>query len=251
MTAIFLLSAPRKLHDYTKAIVVLVFCLFGTCLLGQPSVPPYILYRPTFLTRDFSHTGGLSFVMRIPESDNAYLISTHRVFGPAGGFDHQLSGADVARVFVAAAGVSVCDPMVAIIAKPSLEVSHAAVATANEAGADVSVFRLKAWGFAAALLPERGPVRRGDRVWVVVKDGQKEAVELRSATIVSLSRGEIRYWLHDQDASYAGSSGAPLVSEAGRLLGMHLDIFRTETEQRYGRASPVWEIERAAAGTEN
>ena len=222
--------------------------LAGYPAAARPELPPDVVFRPTFLTADYSHGGGTAFVMRLPESGRVFLVSTHRVFGPAGGFDHQLSGADVARVFVAVAAVSAGKSRLAILAGSPVAIHDARVADAAGSERDLSLFPLETWGFAPTLVPERGAVRRGDRVWLAVKSLETETVELRGATISELRRREIRYRLHDQEADYGGTSGAPLLAENGRLLGMHLGILRNEAGQRFGHACPVWAIEEAAEG---
>jgi hypothetical protein len=211
-----------------------------------PVPPPHVIFRPVFLTADFAHYAGMAFRLKHPAAARHYLVTSHSLFGPAAHLDIQMTPDDIARVIVAAIGVSCTDPSELVIARPYVHVSHARPSDENGSGDDLALFEISSssGGGAPALTLDPAPPVKGDRVWIFVKHPGKSVVAPEAAVIAWVSGGEIRYLIDDPGADLRGSTGAPLLSGDGHVLGIHLGTFTAKSGRLYGYACPGASIHR-------
>lgn len=221
-----------------------LFVGLALCLQAQPQPPPNVLFRPTFLTADLAHYAGLAFRLEDPKSGLHYLVTAHSIFGPAADLDIQMTSDDIARVIVAAVGVSCTDPRSIVVARRYYPLPDARRADEEGADKDIAMFELPAHLGEPALRLDSAPALRGDAVWIYVKVPGKNEVSPELATIAWVGDGELRYFLHDQNVDLRGTTGAPLLAPDGTVVGMHLGIFTASSGRRFGFACPAQAIRR-------
>ena len=215
--------------------------LFFLALLAraQPVPPPNMIFRPAFLTPDFAHYAGMAFRLEDETSGRHFLVTAHSLFGPAADLDIQMTSEDIERVIVGAVGVSCTDPRSLVLARRYLSLPGARRSDEQGAEKDIAMFELP-----PPRMGERGlrldsaPPLRGDRVWVYVKYPNTARVGLEPATLAWVSDKEIRYLLQNQEVDLSGTTGAPVLSADGKVVGMHLGIFTARTGRRFGYATP-------------
>ena len=227
---------------FFRALRLLCALLLGglaVSVSAQPKPPPNVLFRPAFLTPDLAHYAGLAFRLEDEKSGLHYLVTAHSLFGPAADLDVQMTSEDIARVIVAAVGVSCTDPRSVVLARRYLPLPDARRADEKGADKDIAMFELPArLGERALRLDAAVPVR-GDRVWVYVKYPGAARVGLEPATLAWISDGELRYFLQNQDADLRGTTGAPLLADDGSVVGMHLGVFTGGSGRKFGFACPA------------
>jgi hypothetical protein len=207
---------------------------------AAPKAVPNVIFRPSFLTEDFAHYAGMAFRLKEERSGRHFLVTAHSLFGPAADLDVQMSDEDIARVVVAAVGVSCTDPRVLVLSRRHVSVAGARRADERGAEKDITLFELPAGGPAvpALSLDEAVPVR-GDKGWLYVKHADTRRVRLEPVVLAWVSEREIRYFLTDQQADLRGTTGAPILSETGKVLGMHLGVFTSRMGRNFGYAVPA------------
>jgi hypothetical protein len=227
--------------NYVRYIWSLLFvCALPVC--AQPVPPPNVLFRPTFLSQDIAHYAGTAFRVKDGPTGQPYFVTAHSLFGPAADMDVQMSSEDIARVIVAAVGVSCTDPRNVVIAHNYIPLPGARRADAEGAEKDLAVFELPNRLGDASLLIDPTPLIRGDRVWVYLKYAGTARVGLESAVIAYVSDKEIRYYFENQEADFRGSTGAPILSAEGKVAGMNLGTFTSKTGRRFGYGPPAGAI---------
>jgi hypothetical protein len=209
-------------------------------LQAAPKAVPNVIFRPSFLTEDFAHYAGMAFRLKEERSGRHFLVTAHSLFGPAADLDVQMTDEDIARVVVAAVGVSCTDPRVVVISRRHVPVAGARRADEKGAEKDMTLFELAPGGadVPALVLDEATPLK-GDKVWLYVKHADTRRVRLEPATLAWVSEREIRYILTDQEADLRGTTGAPILSETGAVVGMHLGVFSSRTGRKFGYAVPA------------
>jgi hypothetical protein len=209
-----------------------------------PVPPPNVIFRPTFLTADIAHYTGMAFRVRSEATSQHYLVTCHSLFSPTFGLDVQMTADDIARVIVAAVGVSCTDRSVVVLAKPYIYVPDARPADRNGNGAekDLALFYLPTRGDEPALRLDPAPPIVGDRVWIYVKYAGTAKVGLEGATIAWKSEKEIRYLLDNQNADLRLVNGAPILSADSDVVGIHIGTFTSKLGRIFGYACPASSI---------
>lgn len=215
--------------------MAIVFRSFALCLLAvfavssaraQPSVPPHIACKPTFLLAHESFFGGTAFVARVPGGKRNVLVTCHHLFGPATGRDEQMSGADVARDVVGVAGVSLTDGRTVLTAGPALAVPEARPLDERGCDRDVALFLIPPPvppATASASLPlATRPARTGDRVWLLFRVRGRDAPGLYRAKITNVSPAQVEFEFAETELELRGSSGAPLLNDAGDVVAVNV-----------------------------
>jgi hypothetical protein len=211
----------------------------GLVASAQPVPLPNVIFRPSFLTPDLAYSAGMAFRARRENSEQQYLVTAHSLFGPAADLDVQMSSADIERMIVAAVGVSCTDPRSVVMARRYLPLPDARRADEKGADKDIAMFELPArLGERALVLDQSVPVP-GDKVWLYVKYAGTARVGLEPAKLAWISDHEIRYLLENQTVDLRGTTGAPLLSAEGTLVGMHMGIFTSKAGRKFGYACPA------------
>lgn len=232
-------GSSSSLRAFACVFVALICGMAPPPSHAQPAPPPNVLFRPAFLAPDLAHYAGLAFRLEDEKSGLHYLVTAHSLFGPAADLDVQMTSEDIARIIVAAVGVSCTDPRSVVLARRYLPLPDARRADEKGAEKDIAMFELPARLGERALRLDPGVPLRGDHVWVYVKYPGTSRVGLEPATLAWVTDGEIRYFLQNQDADLRGSTGAPLLAADGSVVGMHLGVFSARTGRKFGFASPA------------
>ena len=205
-----------------------------------PPVPPAnVLFRPFFLTTDIAHYTGTAFRLRSESTNQHYLVTAHSLFSPVYGLDVQMSADDIARIIIAAVGVSCTDRSVVVVARPYVYIKDARATDTNGSEKDLALFRLPVTGEEPALTLDPAPPINGDRVWLYVKYAGTSKVGLEPATIAWTSDKEIRYLFENQTVDLRLMNGAPLLSSDSQVVGMHLATFTSKFGRLFGVACPA------------
>lgn len=213
--------------------------------IAPPRPPANVIFRPTFLTPDLGHNAGMAFRLKHEKSGRHYLASSHSLFGPAADLDVQMTSDDIARLVVAVVGVSCTDPKHLVVARPYVRLPGAR--RSDEAGSekDIALFALTAVSDEPALVLDPGVPIKGERVWIYVKYPGTNRVGLEGATIAYTSDKELRYLLDNPLAELGGTTGAPVLSDEGLVVGMQLGTFNRKSGNVYGYACPasaLWKV---------
>lgn len=206
----------------------------------RPDPPENVLFRPFFLTPDIAHYAGLAFRIRHEASGQHYLVTAHSIFSPAYGLDVQMTSADIAKVIVAAVGVSCTDRNKIVVAQPYVLIPDAKPADdKGNSEKDIALFRIAAREGEPSLLLDPAPPLQGDRVWLFVKYPDSPRLGLEPATMAFVSPKEIRYLLDNKLADLKGTVGAPLLDKDGYVVGIHLGTYTAPSGRVYGFACPA------------
>jgi hypothetical protein len=215
--------------------------LFAVALTAaaQPVPLPNVIFRPTFLSPDIAHNAGMAFRVKDPVGGGHYFVTAHTLFGPAADLDIQMSSEDIARVIVAAVGVSCTDPKNVVVARNYVPLPGARRADDKGSEKDIAVFELPNKLNDLSLVLDPSPMVRGERVWLFVKYNGTNRVGLEGAIVAYVTETEIRYVLENQEVDLKSTTGAPVLSKEGKVVGMHLGVFSSQTQRRFGYAAPA------------
>lgn len=219
------------------------------------SVPPkniyaHVVFRPNFLTADIAHYAGIAFRLRSGRTGRHFLVCPMTMFGPAAELREQMSSVDIARVIVAAVGVAIDDPEYLVIAKPYIKMDDARPTDEKGCEKDIVLFALSDAPGDPSMTVDPAPAIKGDKVWMYTKLTGINKVSLVGATVAWVSPNEIRYHLDDQNADLSNTSGSPLLSSDGLVVGMHIGTFKTQSGMVFGFACPGAALRQAMEGQE-
>jgi hypothetical protein len=211
----------------------------------HPKIPAHVVFRPTFLTRDFSHTIGTGFLIEGKSSDSSFLVTVHHVFGPDGGLESELTGAHVPAVFPRAVGFSFDkDPML-LTTDEGVPVFDARKADDNGAERDIALFRVRGWSAGKTLKFARKRPELNQEAWIVLRDPVENEMVFAKVVLAWMSETEFRYLIPDPHLNYTGASGAPVIDKNGDVIAMHVGFFTSKSGRRFGfgcPASAIWEV---------
>jgi hypothetical protein len=197
------------------------------------------LFRPNFLTPDIAHYAGLAFRLRHATSGQHFMVTCHSLFSPTFGLDVQLTAADIAKVIVAAVGVSCSDRTKIVVAQPYVTTVDARPADDKGSEKDIAAFRILETAGEPSLVLDSAPPIVGDKVWIYVKYPGTPKLGLEPATLAWVSPTEIRYLLKNKSADLHNTRGAPLLDVDGRVVGIHIGTFVSKTGNVFGFACPA------------
>jgi hypothetical protein len=222
---------------------------------GGPASAASSICRPVFKTGDGDLEAGTAFVVRRSGSDAGknVLVTAHHLFGPDGGLERQHAWNEL-PAFVRSVK---CAPMKKgtpkIAGGRAFAVSGARVHSEKGPACDVAVFPLAdSKAPALSLSSELPPVK--SRVWLVAElaNARPGAPLLHGATVVQADNEWISFVYDDPTIDIQATSGAPVVDESGRVVGINIGAM-TQGKKRVGMAqsSPVLigAIARGGAGT--
>ncbi len=221
-----------------------------------PRVPLRRIFRPLFKTPDYEFEAGTAFLARVSFCSDPILFTALQNIGPAGGYYHQALGSDLDDLVSgidlreAYTGEKMLSPEIEPLSIPGA----AALGTPSEVG-DVAAFRSRGSAHldSGSLSEDAFPPSPGSHVWVAfgsapasrdgidtAHDGRPEGPSPRiHHGLVTESRDGLLYYVLDTPAAPPrGSSGAPVLAEGGRIVGIHLGS-TTDGGKIHGIATPV------------
>ncbi|RRJ94980.1 serine protease [Opitutaceae bacterium TAV4] len=188
----------------------------------------------------------MAFRLQHPPDGRHYLVTSHSLFGPAADLDVQMTPDDIARVIIAAIGISCDHASELVTARPYLRIPDARRSDETGSEKDLALFEIRAPAHdAPALTLDPAPPIKGDRVWIYIKHPGKPTTGLEGATIAWTTEKELRYLLDNPAADLRGTTGAPVLSATGGVIGINLGTFTAKSGRVYGYACPGSSIRRA------
>ncbi|WAS94605.1 DUF4240 domain-containing protein [Nannocystis punicea] len=215
---------------------------------GAPPLARGAVNKPEFVSAIGPFAAGSAFPLAFPELGRDLLVSCQHLFGPAGGLSKDVPGELMDR-FVES--VNLTDPFDGAptgAAGRSLSIPGA---NGDDPTHDLSAFALPD-GHALPLLrlSARNP-SAGDVVFLAgsVRAGAPRTKRLHRAIKVADTRGLGMVAFDRPDLALGGTSGAPLLSEQGEVVGLLVRFIPGKTT--YGellQAEQIRELLRAIAG---
>ena len=177
------------------------------------------MFKPTFLTGYDSLTAGTGFVIR---SGNEFIfITAHHLFGPAAGLERDLTPAEAKEFASALAASSMQQHELLLTSAEMLLIPSAKACDEKDAGHDIAAFRLKSYRGPSLIVSGTAP-KLGDKVYLLARPRGEEKLRLIAGEIRRFSTDEMEYFYSESGFNFAGTSGAPVLNEAGEVVGMNL-----------------------------
>ena len=221
-------------------LLLLAGCAYGSEAVElHPNLPAHVVFRPTFLTRDYSFTSGTGFLVEGKSTSSSFLVTVHHIFGPVGGLEEQFSGDLIPAVFLRAVGFSFDQKPLLLTTDEGVPVHDARKADTKGSERDIALFRVRGWSANKSLELVSKPPAVAEKVWLVLRDTARNNLRFAEATVAYESSTEIRYLLTNADLNYSGASGAPVVNAAGEVVGMHIGLFTSKSGRTFGFACPA------------
>jgi len=231
---------------------------FGFCLLigvggisassayADPVRPPQVLYKPNFLLLDDSWTAGTGFIVRLKQP-GLFFITANHLFGPDAGLKSQMPPDDIARDVKGVVGLSMQKTSETIWFPEFIKIADADSVESQAYAKDIAVFRRNDMPDIQALEFAEDMPKKGDRVWVFARQRGDDVPGLLAATVEEASDTALIYVFDKSDFRLAGTSGAPVLNEAGKVVGINLAGGLMPDKQFKGWANPVSAIRQELA----
>jgi hypothetical protein len=203
-------------------VVAAVLFAMASAHGDEPKVPQNVLVKPTFLLANGSWSGGTAFLLRSADRPEVLLVTCHHLFGPATGREKQMTNQEIARDVRGAVGLSMQDGATILVAPKYLKVPAARAMDENGAERDLALFVVRSEEKLPALeLADGAPPRVGQTVYVFARLRSEERPRLLEAVVAQVAENWLLYAFKDK-LDLAGTSGAPVLDEKGRVVGMNV-----------------------------
>lgn len=204
-----------------------------------PKIPSHVVFRPTFLTRDFSFTAGTGFLLEGKTEGSSFLVTAYHLFGPAGGLDNQIAGDMIPKVFPRAVGFSFDPDPILLTTDEGVPFPDARKSDENGCEKDFAFYRVRGWSANRSLELSRKIPVIGEKVWLILRSIARDDLLFAEAVVAWQSPNEIRYYLQNPDYMYSGASGAPVVNALGEVVAMHSGTFTSQSGRKFGFGAPA------------
>jgi hypothetical protein len=198
---------------------------------AEPAPSRSALFRPTFLWAERSQTAGQAFLISVPHRfrSEIFLVSCFHVLG------------DRPAELIGVAAISAETPPRMISSALPLPNPRAARVHNRSAAGDLSLFRIRASERAATLhLASQSP-KVNERVWLFAQAFGEARARLHGATIRGVTREYLDYVFDESEVEFGGTSGAPILNEAGEVVGINVSGGKSGGEL-HGYANPAVNI---------
>jgi hypothetical protein len=233
-----------KIRLYSLCALILFGSAFSHALPEAPvdllpKIPKHVVFRPTFLTRDFSFTAGTGFLLEGRSMDSSFLVTVHHLFGPAGGLEKQIAGDKIPLVFPRAVGFSFDPDPILLTTDEGYPVADARKGDDKGCEKDIALYRVRGWSANKSLELSKQPPLVGEKVWLVLRNIAKDDLLFAECVVAWRSATEVRYLLNNPDLLYSGASGAPVVDAYGNVVAMHVGTFTAQSGRKFGFGCPA------------
>jgi Trypsin-like peptidase domain len=208
-------------------VIVLLWCSEAADSMSELAPPPEIvgaICRPEFQTANDKFEAGTAFMARAfsGSSWRPVLVTAHHLFGPSGGLPRQIRWNELPSVVRSVRCTSFMSER-DTRSGPPLRVQDARPFSEEGFPRDVAVFALPD-GSDRALQFSTGVPVSGQRVWLVarVAGGEPPTKLLHRASLVKADKTWIRFQYDNSKLELRATSGAPVVDERGRVIGINL-----------------------------
>lgn len=205
-----------------KKILLVVGLMTSLQAAAAPDAASFHICRPTFDVSGETMVAGTAFILQDPKKPRTLLLTAHHLFGEAGGLSRQFAGHELPSAVSKTECKWFKGNRTPLKAGPALPVKNAGIFFAPGSQRDMAVFSLPAKeGQALELAPAAAKV--GDTVWLVarVQSGAPPALLLHKARVVRVEGPGLLYAFENAQLSIAATSGAPVVNEDGKLVGVN------------------------------
>ena len=233
-----------------KALFATLLFFVAASAVADPKVDRNALLLPTYIFEQQPPiSAGFAFIFE--EAGQRYVATAFHVFGPPGGMRVPLSAREIPDEVKALAGLCLGDSKTVVVAQPSLLIEDARAVDAKGGEADLTLFRMPDARAKAALTLAAAPPKIGAPVWILTRLFDRPEARLYPAKVIESTPKLLRYRFEDGSLNLRACSGAPLVDEAGAVVGMHLG-FGTKADVVEGAGLPVTALrEKLAAATKD
>ncbi|HXI70130.1 MAG TPA: trypsin-like peptidase domain-containing protein [Verrucomicrobiae bacterium] len=221
-----------KLSKLIASIAILSFVCTG---IGAPEPLPGVVFKPTFLTGYDSLTAGTGFVLRF---DNSFVfVTAHHLFGPAAGLDKDLTPEE-AKDYAAALAATAMDVRSHLLMSTNMLLIPSAKAFSQvDASKDVAVFLLPGYNGKSLAIAKQIP-KPGDAIYLYARPRGEDSLKIIPGKVARNSSTSLEYFYDDGKFNFAGTSGAPVLNDAGEVVGINLGGGESKGRQ-FGFANPV------------
>lgn len=178
--------------------------------------PVHAIFRPTFATSDGTHGAGTAFLVKW--SGGRYLLLTaHHVFSRIGGMTRDIEAADLPQVFHGLTARSVDSALFVLRTDKLVSIPEARILSQT----DLAAFLIDDPGKASILAFAPMMPVPGARIYLLA-ELVDERVRLWPGQVKEASDEGIFYVLDDPSLNLNATSGAPLLDEQGRVVGINV-----------------------------
>ncbi len=203
--------------------------------LGAPPPLTGVVFKPTFLTGEDSLTAGTGFVGRF--NGICVFVTAHHLFGPAAGLEKDLTP-EAAKDFAAALAAMSMDTRSNVLISTHMLLIPSAHAFSNaDSSKDVAAFMLPGYT-GKSLAIAMHPPQPGDAVYLYARPRDEGSLRIISGKVTQNSSAGLEYVYDNEKFNFAGTSGAPVLNEAGEVVGINLGGGESQGHQ-FGFANPV------------
>lgn len=185
---------------------------------GPPKPPANSVLRPTFATTEGDINAGTAFLVK--QDGKILLLTAHHLLGTAGGHSREIPAAELPKVFKEVTATSADDATVVVKSTTVLPLADAHPLDDQGYAHDMAAFVVTDPGNAGVLELAPEPPKKGDPVWLLAEvTGSKD--RLYRAHVEGIGARGMMYGF-DAHPVLPGTSGAPVVDAAGRVVGINL-----------------------------
>ncbi|HEV2693114.1 MAG TPA: serine protease [Verrucomicrobiae bacterium] len=218
-----------------KSLLILCVLFLAGINMAAPIPPAGVIFKPTFLTGDDSLTAGTGFVARF--NGTCVFVTAHHLFGPAGGLKENLGPYAAIRFALALAALPMDNRTNVLTSTHMLYISSARAFSNDDSSKDVAAFLLPDYA-GRALRISLHPPQPGDTVYLYARPRGEDWLKLIVGKVTGNSSAGLQYVYDNGKFDFAGTSGAPILNDAGEVVGINLGGGISQNHE-FGFANPV------------
>ncbi len=202
---------------------------------ASPMLAAAAICGPSFQLAEGPNEAGTAFVLEHPgQKGQKLLLTAHHLFGPDGGVEPQISWQALPKAVSGVTCESLQPPVWQVRAGRPFAVKDAKSYAEEGPKKDLVVFALKTSVLALSLASADAKV--GDTVWLVARarSGAEPSQLLHKARVVEVSPDQLVYAYDNIALGLGGSSGAPVVNEAGQVVAVNFGGGKSAAGEKLG-----------------
>jgi len=170
--------------------------------------------------------------------DNSFVfVTAHHLFGPAAGLDKDLTPEE-AKDYAAALAATAMDVRSHLLMSTNMLLIPSAKAFSQaDASKDVAVFLLPGYHGKSLAIAKQIP-KPGDAVYLYARPRGEDSLKIIPGKVARNSSTSLEYFYDDGKFDFAGTSGAPVLNDAGEVVGINLGGGESKGRQ-FGFANPA------------
>jgi hypothetical protein len=177
--------------------------------------------------------------VRIEGQTGLFLITANHLFGPDAGLQKQMTPDDIASQVEGVAALSMQDLSKDFWFPNFIKIADADSVENQKYSKDLAIFNTSDIPELQVLELADAMPKKGDRVWVFARQRGDTTPALCPATVDQADPDKLTYIFDNADYRLPGTSGAPVLNEQGKVVGMNLAGGTTSNKQFKGWANPI------------